>query len=42
MVWVICVRAPESGKPDIQKDKFYDKVVHEGDVKGTKDLTLGI
>ena len=29
MMQVICVYAPQSGKPDIQKDKLYDKLVHE-------------
>ena len=42
MIRVICVYAPQSGKPDIQKDKFYNELVHEWDMKGTKELTLGI
>ena len=42
MIRVICVYAPQSRKPDIQKDKFYDELVHEWDMKGTKELTLGI
>ena len=42
MIWVIHVYAPQSGKPDIQKDKFYDELVHEWDMKGTKELILGI
>ena len=29
-------------KDDIQKDKFYDELVHEWDVKGTQELTLEI
>ena len=37
MIWVICVYATQSGRPDIQKKKFYDKLVHEWDVKGTKN-----
>ena len=24
IIWMICVYASQSGKPDIQKDKFYD------------------
>ena len=27
MMWIICVFEPQSGKPDMQKDKFYDKLV---------------
>ena len=42
MIRVICVYTPQSGKPDIQKSKFYDELVHEWDLKGTKELTLGI
>ena len=42
MIRVICVYAPLSGKPDIQKDKFDDELVHEWDMKDTKYLTLGI
>ena len=42
MIWVISVYAPQSGKPDIKKNKFYDKLVHKWDMKGTKKLTLGI
>ena len=40
MIRVICVYAPQSGKPDIQKDKLYDELVHEWDTKGIKELTL--
>ena len=40
MIQVICVYAPQSGKPDIQKNKFYIELVHELDMKGTKELTL--
>ena len=29
MIWVMCVYEFQSGKPDIQKDKFYDKLIHE-------------
>ena len=39
---VICAYAPESGKPNMQKHKFYYKLIHEWDMKGTKALTLGI
>ena len=39
---MICVYAPQSGKPDTQKNKFYDELVQEWDMKGTKELTLGI
>ena len=39
---VICVYAPQNGKPDIQKDNFYDELVHAWGMKGTKELTLGI
>ena len=39
---MICVYTPQSGKPDIQKDEFYDELVHEWDIKGTKELSLGI
>ena len=42
MIRVICVYAPQSGKPDIQKDKFYDKLVHEWAMKDTKKLNLGV
>ena len=42
MIWVICVYAPQEGKPDIQSIKFYNELVHEWDMKGTKELTLGI
>ena len=42
MIWVISVYAPQSGKPDIQMNKFYDKLVLKWDMKGTKKLTLGI
>ena len=42
MIRVICVYTPQSGKPDIQKSKFYDELVHKWDLKGTKELTLGI
>ena len=38
MIWVISIYAPQSGKPDLQKDKFYDK----WDIKSTKKLTFGI
>ena len=43
MIPMICVYALQcgNGKPDIQKDKFYDELVHEWDMKGTKELTLG-
>ena len=34
--------APQNGKPDIQKDNFYDELVHTWDMKGTKELTLRI
>ena len=40
MMRVICVYASQSGKPDIQKNKFYDEMVHEWDMKGTKELIL--
>ena len=33
---------PTHEKPNIQKDKFYYEMVYEWDMKGTKDLTLGI
>ena len=42
IIRVICAYAPQSGKPDIQKHKFYDKLVHEWYMKGTKEFTLGI
>ena len=42
MIQVICVYAPKSGKPNIQKDKFYDELVVEWDIRGTKELTLRI
>ena len=42
MIQVMCVYAPQSEKPDIQKDKFYDELIYEWDMKGTKKLTLGI
>ena len=42
MIRVICDYAPQSGKPDIQKDKFYDEQVHEWDIKRRKKLTLGL
>ena len=42
MIQMICVYAPQSGKPDTQKDKFYDQMIHEWEMKGTKKLTLGI
>ena len=42
MIREICVYAPQSRKPDIQKDKFYDKLVHEWGINGKKELTLGI
>ena len=29
LIWVICVYAVPSGKPDIQKDKFCDKVINK-------------
>ena len=29
MIWLICVDALQNKKPDIQKDKFYYKLVHE-------------
>ena len=41
MIQVICLYATQSGKPDIQK-KFYDELVHEYVMKGTKELTLRI
>ena len=37
MIHMICVYAPQSGKLDIQKDKFYDELVCEWDMKGTKE-----
>ena len=39
---VICVYASQNGKPEIQKDKFYDELVYEWDMKGTKEMTLGL
>ena len=42
IIRVICVHASQNGKPDIQKDKFYDKLVYVWVMKGTKELTLGI
>ena len=42
MIQLICVYALQGGKPDIQKDKFYNELVHKLDMKGTKELTLGI
>ena len=42
MIQVICDYASQSGKPDIQKNKFYDELVHEWDMKSTNELTLGI
>ena len=42
MIRLICVYLPQSEKPDIQKDKFYDELVHEWEMKGTKELTLEI
>ena len=42
MIRAICVYAPQSVKPDIQKDKFYDDLVYEWNIKGTKELTFGI
>ena len=42
MIWVIYVYASQNGKPDIQKDEFYDELVHKWDRKGTKELTLGV
>ena len=40
IIWVICVYTPQSGKPDIQKEKFYDELVHEWNMKGRKKLIL--
>ena len=42
MVRVICVYAPQSGNPNTQKDKLNNKLVYEWDMKGTKEVTLGI
>ena len=42
IIRVICVYAPQSGKPATQKNKFYDELIYEWDIKGTKELTLGI
>ena len=42
MIRVICVYAPRSRKPDIQKGKLYDQLVHEWYMKGKKELILGI
>ena len=42
IIRVICVHVPQSGKPDIQKDKFYDKLVDKWHIKRTKEFTLGI
>ena len=42
IIRVICVHASQNGKPYIQKDKFYDKLVYVWVMKGTKELTLGI
>ena len=33
--------ASQSGKPDVQKDKFYNEMIHEWVIKGRKELTLG-
>ena len=41
IIRVICVYTFYSEKPDIQKDKFHDKLVHKWDMKDTKKLTLG-
>ena len=35
-------KQPKSEKPDIEKNKFCDELVHKWDMKGTKELTLGI
>ena len=42
MIRVICVYASQSGKPDIQKGKLYDQLVHEWYMKSKKELILGI
>ena len=42
MIQVISVYAPQSRNPNIQKDKFYGKLVHEWDMKGRKEMTLEI
>ena len=36
---MIYVCAPQRGKPDIQKNKFYDELVCKWDMKDTKELT---
>ena len=41
-IWVICIYAPQSGKPDIQKDKFYNELIYEWNMKGVKEWTLRI
>ena len=41
MIQVICVYVPQSGKPDVQKDIFYDKVLHEWDMKRYKRIDFG-
>ena len=42
MIRVKCVYANQSGKSDIQKNKFFDVLVYERDMNSTKELTLGI
>ena len=42
MVRVICAYAPQGGKPDADKERFYEDVVREWSMANANELVLGL
>ena len=42
VVRVICAHAPQSGKPDAEKERFYEKLAREWSVANENELVLGL
>ena len=42
MVRVICAYAPKSGKPDAEKERFYEEMVREWSMANANELVLGL
>ena len=42
VVRVICAYAPQSGKPDAEKERFYEEMASEWSMANTNELVLGL
>lgn len=42
IVRVICGYAPQTGRPALEKERFYDEMAYEWDMQGTNELVLGL